>query len=156
MANIVVDTIKKIVGADTKQYIEGTVQWENGNKPRLQERGGVYGIAIKLKKSEVKDFFDKAVDAKKKMDFNDWKPLGDNKKANERYYPLYWGKDINLGFRLFEHMKSSKYSWTIQLDKKTYLIGKDLIYGAVLCSNPKENEKKLRDKYPDIFKTKKL
>lgn len=38
-------------------------------------------------------------------------------------------------------MKSSKYSWTIQLNKKTYLIGKDLIYGAVICSNPKENEK---------------
>ncbi len=53
-------------------------------------------------------------------------------------------------------MKSSKSTWTIQLDQKIYLKGKDLIYGAVLCSNPKKNEKLLRKTYPDIFKTNKL
>ena len=154
MANIVVETIFKVVGSDNRSYIEGKVQWQENGKPKLQERGGVYGIAIKLEDSEVKDFFSKHKDEKKDLRVEEWKPLDD--EGVEKYYPLYWGKDINLGFRLFEHMKSSKSTWTIQLDKKTYLIGKDLIYGAVLCSNPKDNEKLLREKYPDIYKTEKL
>ena len=57
MANIVVNTIIKVVGADTRSYIEGKVQWNEGDKPKLQERGGVYGIAIRLEDSEVEEFF---------------------------------------------------------------------------------------------------
>lgn len=148
MSNAVIRTIKRTIGKCSKNYLEGKITWASA-KPHLEERGGVYGIAIKLDKSEVESFFgDYCDDRKKDLKFKDWKTIGNN------YYPLYWGKDINLGFRLFEHMKSSKSTWTIQLDKKTYLIGKDLIYGAVLCSKPKENEKLLREKYPDIYKTK--
>ncbi|MBE5745533.1 MAG: hypothetical protein E7355_05330 [Clostridiales bacterium] len=154
MANIVVDTIIKVVGADIRNYIEGKVQWQEGNKPKLQERGGVYGIAIKLATSEAEEFFLQHKDEKKDLNFYDWIPLGE--KGLENYYPLYWGKDINLGFRLFEHMKSSKSTASVQLDQRTDLIGRDIIYGAVFCSKNAENEKLLRQKYPDIFKTKKL
>ena len=150
MPNAVVLAIKRTIGKCNKNYLEGKIDWENGI-PQLEERGGVYDIAIKLDKSEVESFFGAYCDDRKKdLKFKDWKTIGNN------YYPLYWGKDINLGFRLFEHMKSSKYTWTIQLNKKPYLIGKDLIYGAVLCSNLKDNEKLLREKYPDIYKTRKL
>lgn len=152
MANAVVNTIVKVVGADIKYYIDGNVVWLE-NKPKLQERGGVYGIAIKLKVADAEDFFNQEKDKRKKISFSDWKPIDENDNADERYYPLYWGKDINLGFRLFEHMKSSKTSASIQLDKRTNLYGKDIIYGAVFCSNNEQNEKKLRAKYPDIFKT---
>ena len=93
-------------------------------------------------------------DEKKDLKFKEWKPLDD--KGSEKYYPLYWGKDINLGFRLFEHMKSSKSTESVQLDQRTDLIGRDIIYGAVFCSKNAENEKLLRQRYPDIFKTKKL
>ena len=147
MANEVVKIIKRLITSSVKEYLEGSIKWED-DLPKMEERGGVYGIAIKLSKDEVVDFFNNFRDErKKKMQVKDWKSIGNN------YYPLYWGKDINLGFRLFEHMKSSKSSWTIQLDKKVYLKGKDLIYGAVLCSNSKENEKLLRQKFPDVYKT---
>lgn len=154
MANAVVNAIIKVIGADSRTYIEGKVDWQ-GNVPKLQERGGVYGIAIKLATTEAEAFFNKEKDERKKdLSFTNWKPIDDNDGANERYYPLYWGKDINLGFRLFEHMKSSKTSASIQLDKRTNLFGKDIIYGAVLCANNLKNENKLREEYPDIYKTK--
>ena len=150
MPNAVVLAIKRTIGKCNKNYLEGKIDWKKGI-PQLEERGGVYGIAIKLTRKEAKNFFTDFCDKRKKiLQFSDGRTIGNN------YYALYWGKDINLGFRLFEHMKSSKSTWTIQLDKKTYLIGKDLIYGAVLCSNPKDNEKLLREKYPDIYKTERL
>ena len=154
MANIVVDTIIKVVGSDIKHYIEGKVLWQKNGKPKLQERGGVYGIAIKLKDDEAAKFFAKHKDIKKNFEFEKWIPLSQDN--GEKYYPLYWGKDINLGFRLFEHMKSSKSTASIQLDQKVDLFEKDIIYGAVFCSNNKENENLLHNQYPDIFKTKKL
>ena len=148
MTNEVVKIIKKVITSSIKEYLEGSIKWSEDDLPNMEERGGVYGIAIKLTSEEAKVFFGDFCDKRKKnLKFKDWKSIGNN------YYPLYWGKDSNLGFRLFEHMKSSKSSWTIQLDKKVYLKGKDLIYGAVLCSNPKENEKLLRQKFPDIYKT---
>ena len=154
MANIVVETIFKVVGSNNRNYIEGKVQWQENGKPKLQERGGVYGIAIKLKDSEIKDFFSQHKDGKKDLRVEEWKPLDD--KTVEKYYPLYWGRDINLGFRLFEHMKSSKSTASIQLDQKTDLLGRDIIYGAVFCYKNAENERLLHQNYPDILKTKKL
>lgn len=151
MANVIVKTILQTIGSDKKYFLEGKIFYDNEGNCKMQERGGVYGIAVKLEEDEVESFFNEHRDERKKdLKYSDWKSIG-----NE-YYPLYWGKDINLGFRLFEHMKSSKSTWTIQLNKKPYLIGKDLIYGVVLCSNTKDNEKLIRKKYPDIFKTRKL
>lgn len=154
MSNAVVNTIIKVVDADIKRYMEGKVQWGDDKKPKLQERGGVYGIAVKLDDNEVKGFFYEQKDKKKNLELEDWKPL--EWKGSEKYYPLYWGKDINLGFRLFEHMKSSKTIASIQLDSKIDLCGRDVIYGAVFCNNNAKNERRLHEEYPDIYKTNKL
>ena len=88
MSNAVIRTIKRTIGKCSKNYLEGKITWASA-KPYLEERGGVYGIAIKLDKSEVESFFgDYCDDRKKDLKFKDWKTIGNN------YYPLYWGKDI--------------------------------------------------------------
>ena len=151
MANVIVKTILKTIGSDKKYFLEGKIFYDDEGNCKMQERGGVYGIAVKLEEDEVESFFNKHKDERKKdLKYSDWKNIGNG------YYPLYWGKDINLGFRLFEHLKASKTLGTVQLNLKQFLKGKDVIYGAVFCSNNTKNEKKLRENYPDIFKTKKL
>ena len=148
MANVVVEVIKEVVGVDVKNHLEGKIEWKDGC-PKLQERGGVYGFAIELTSEEKEKFFNIIDNKNKKPSLRQWKSLKDTD-----FYPLYWGKDENLGHRLFEHTKSSKTVGTIQLDSMIDLFkNKTIIYGAVFCSNKEENEKKLIKNYPCILKT---
>lgn len=113
-------------------------------------RGGVYGFFIEFKnEEEFKSFNDEARGKK----YIKEKVLGDWKAAIGSYYPLYWGKDINLGARLKAHTKSFKSTCTIQMSDRKKLINHKIIFGAMLCNDYDEIEKNLHDKYPDIYKT---
>lgn len=142
--NQVVKALIRVAGDKYKNYLSGSLIFDN-EKCQLEERGGVYGFAIKLTRDQVKDF----LNSHKENKVTTWKTIGNG------FYPLYWGKDINLGFRLYSHTKSRKTTWTLQLNERNYLICQDIIYGAILCSKPEEVEKQLRETYPDILKTKK-
>ena len=148
MANIVVKTIKKVVKEDVRDYLEGEVS-KCGTQGCVlsNERGGVYGFAIKLTEEEKKDVFNEFNGKKYAKTVEEWKTIGDD------FYPLYWGKDINLGFRLREHTISNKSVRSIQLNEKVFLRGKEVLYGAVICAKREDNEKKMREQYPDILKT---
>ncbi len=70
------------------------------------------------------------------------------------YYPLYWGKDINMGIRLYSHTKSMKSTGTLQLNKVNDAFkGYQIIYGAMPCLNYESHEDKLHDRYVDLMKT---
>lgn len=148
--NKVIEILEKEVGTDVLSFISGSIYKPGTNDCNLSEgRGSVYGIAVKLSNNdELNCVFVKC--DKKNMKISDWKSIGDD------YYPLYWGKDVNMGARLYSHTKASKSTGTIQLNDRTELEGKDIIYGAIPCSNYEEIEKRLHKKYPDIYKTKKL
>lgn len=154
MENKIVETIKSIAGKRVKANIQGTLKFNNDGKCELEERGGVYGFAVKLEQNEIKDFFEKHCDPRRLRNNSktwvDWCCLGDG------FYPLYWGCDINLGSRLREHTKASRTVGSIQLDRKEYLHGREVIYGAVFCSDRKGVEKELREKYLDIYKNSQL
>jgi hypothetical protein len=94
--------------------MSGILQNPGTQECKLAEpRGGVYGVAICLKTQEEKeDFFNKLKTSERKctdVSLDEWKSIGEN------YYPLYWGKDSNLGFRLFEHTKGKSSSVSIRL-----------------------------------------
>lgn len=148
--NAVVSLIEKVVGTDKIEYISGEII-NCGTKDCLLAgiRGAVYGIAIKLKRDEVEIFFNK-VNEKNDLTCDNWKSIGDD------FYPLYWGKDINMGIRLYSHTKTMKSTGTLQLNvvNKSFQ-GREIIYGAMPCINYEENEDKLHKRYPDILKTKK-
>ena len=104
----------------------------------------------KFHKYYFKYFFQK-YNEKDIITFEEWKSIGDY------YYPLYWGKDSNLGFRLFSHIHTRDSLGTLQLDSRQYLNqyfdkGK-IIYGAVLCNKISCCETELRNTFPDIFIT---
>lgn len=145
MSNQIVEFMKKNINNEVVDSLSGTLTFEN-DKCILEPRGGVYGIAIKLSTEEVEDFFNK-YNEKKSVTFESWKSIGDN------FYPLYWGKDSNLGFRLFDHTKCRDTTATIQLNKRDYLKDYTVIYGAIFCKNPSASENSLRTSNPDIFIT---
>lgn len=146
--NKIIEILEKKVGTNTLAFISGTIENPGTKDCKLSdERGSVYGVAVKLtSENEKKEVFKHC---KKEISIEEWKSIGDY------YYPLYWGRDINMGARLFSHTKSSKSTGTIQLNKHEELKNKDVIYGAMPCSNYKEIESKLHKEYPDIYKTQK-
>ena len=153
MTNQVVKTIKAVLDNKVVDCLAGTINYCQGELS-LEPRGGVYGIAIKLEENEKENFFrnhNEKNTSKDNIELKNWITLGDG------YYPLYWGKDSNLGFRLFSHIHTRESTGTLQLDSRDYLHNyikaNRIIYGAVLCSDISDCEAKLRDLYPDIFKT---
>lgn len=145
--NEVVMVLEDIAGEKKVDFIVDIV-----NNPGLEDcsisdkRGGVYGFAIKLEDNEVDNFFENRDNTNIKR--VDWKTIGN------RYYPLYWGKDINLGSRLHAHTKSQKDTYSIQLNNREFLKGKEIIFGAILCANKGEIEKRLKRRFPDVLMTK--
>ena len=153
MTNQVVKTIKAVLVNKVVDCLAGTINYSQGELS-LEPRGGVYGIAIKLEENDKEKFFrdhNEKNTGKDKIELKNWITLG------EGYYPLYWGKDSNLGFRLFSHIHTRESTGTLQLDSRNYLQqyikGNKIIYGAVLCCDISDCEVKLRNIYPDIFKT---
>ena len=147
--NVIICTLEIVVGTDKIDYISGIIKEVGTTECSLsEERGSVYGIAVLLKNEEKKDVFDK-IRSKQKASHNidDWKPISGN------YYPLYWGKDINMGARLYSHTRTMKSTGTIQLNSLECLKDKTVIYGAIPCINYEENEKKIIDRYPCLLKT---
>ena len=153
--NIVIKTICEVIGNSRRDFMCGeyTVEQDKVGIKR-ETRGGVYGIAVKLNEGEdPQEFYDKifkggnAYDLTKKK--RKWETIG------EGYYPLYWGKDINLGFRLYEHATGAESSASARLAARG-LYGHSVIYGAVFCENKEKCEGDLREKYPDILKSYKI
>lgn len=147
MSNQVVKCIKNTLRSNIADSLSGTLSFNN-DECNLEPRGGVYGIAIKLSSKEVESFF-KNNNEKLTVKLENWKSIGNN------FYPLYWGKDSNLGFRLFDHTKCRNTTATLQLNKRDSIKDHTVIYGAVFCKDPGVSEKELRKTYPDIFKTRK-
>ena len=117
MTNQVVKIIKNVLANKVVDCLAGTINYCQGELS-LEPRGGVYGIAIKLEENEKEKFFrdyNEKNTGKDKIELENWINLGDG------YYPLYWGKDSNLGFRLFSHIHTRESTGTLQLDSRDYL-----------------------------------
>ncbi|MBR1676007.1 MAG: hypothetical protein IJ706_01700 [Clostridia bacterium] len=152
--NVVIKCLEEIVGTDALPYLSGEIEGCGTEHCRLTEdRGSVYGVAVKIndenEKSDIFNAIKKDVDVLSLKTVDEWQSIGNN------FYPLYWGKDINMGIRLHSHTKMMKSTGTLQLNKLVFLINKEVIYGAYPCLKYDEKEKKLRNRYPDLLKTKK-
>lgn len=151
--NIVIKTIYEVIGDARRDFMCGEYTVEQGKVGIKREtRGGVYGIAVKLNEGEdPQEFYNKISQNGNMKDLGGkpWTQIG------EGYYPLYWGKDINLGFRLYEHATGAESSASARLAVRG-LYGHSVIYGAVFCANKEKYEKVLQGKYPDILKSYKI
>lgn len=149
--NVVVDILEKIIGTDRVEFISGEILDVSTKDCKLSEyRGSVYGIAIEIKSDkDRKKIFNSIEQSQRRLTKeNDWKEIANG------YYPLYWGKDINMGIRLHSHTKSMNSTGTLQLNNAPKAL-KDhqIIYGAITCINYEKHEKELHDRYKDLMKT---
>lgn len=145
--NEVVEILKKYTGIDKIDFISGEILNVGTANCKLSgKNGSVYGIAIKLEDNEVENYFREFNE--KGINHEDWESIGNN------FYPLYWGKDQNMGSRLYAHIKSPKGTGSLQLNNRGGLENREIIYGAVPCLNSDKIEKLIRKNYPDILKTK--
>lgn len=152
--NIIIETLEKIVGTDAIDFISGNILQVGTDSCKLSnDRGSVYGIAIELHGECDKHTVFEGIEPnyRKILNENDWKPIA------EHYYPLYWGKDVNMGIRLFSHTKSMKSTGTLQLNNTRYkcLENHQIVYGAIPCINYKNHEDDLHKRYKDLMKTSK-
>lgn len=145
--NEVIMVLEDVAGDKKFDFISGTI-----NNPGLSscsltdKRGAVYGFAVKLEDKEVAGFLKQCDN--KNINKNKWIALGNS------YYPLYWGKDKNIGTRLHAHTKSHKKNASIQINNREFLMDKEIIYGAILCMDCVKIEKRLKEKFPDVLMTK--
>jgi hypothetical protein len=148
--NPVIQALEVEIGTDKIDYISGTIVDIGKSSCVLSsETGSVYGFAIKIE-AEIDTFktlISNVNSFKSEFEWNDWKSIGDN------YYPLYWGKDINMRSRLYAHTKEMKSTGTLQLNNLSCLESYEVIYGAIPCVDYENHEKEIKTKYPDILKT---
>lgn len=149
--NPVVEILENIVDTDKIDFIGGDILGVGTDECRLSdERGSVYGIAIQIKdKNDKETVFNAVSKSRRKLENADqWKEITND------FYPLYWGKDVNMGSRLFSHTKTMKSTGTLQLNTISSVLGEHrIIYGAVPCLNRLTNEDKLHERYADLLKT---
>ena len=147
--NVIVQTIEEVVGTDKIEYISGIVENIGTEECSISPgRGSVYGVAVLIKDDSDKEaIYNQVPIIQRAITIDKWKQLKDN------YYPLYWGKDINMGARLQSHTKTMQTTGTIQMNNLKCLIGHKAVYGAIPCANYEENERKLIKSYACLLKT---
>ena len=148
--NIIIKVITRMVRKDKIKYISGEIINVGTEKCAMtSKRGSVYGFAIKIENNDLKEkIFNSICDERKKIDnLCKWKSI-----AKTKYFPLYWGKDINMGARILAHTRSMKSTGTLQLNKLDVLKNCEIIYGAVPCLEYEKYEKQLKNDFPDLLK----
>ena len=153
MGNEITEILKTIAHDDILNPGDmcGSVENPGTSKTSISDDddlGSIYGFAVQLEKTEVEAFFNKSNEQKHAKEAKEWKSIGNN------YYPLYWGKDKYGSKRVEEHLKFQEQTGSIHIETRKELTGKKVIYGLILVKNRKNNEKKVREEYPDIYKTK--
>ncbi|MGN0744023.1 MAG: hypothetical protein ACI4MZ_01935 [Christensenellales bacterium] len=145
--NIVVKKLIEVVGTDKIEYISGIINSVGSKECALSDtRGSVYGIAIKLEnESDKTAAFLVAAGHRKIQNINEWEPIKDN------WYPLYWGKDKNMGARLTSHCHALTSTATLQLCN--IALKGEIIYGALPCVNYDTHEKTLISRFKPLLCT---
>jgi len=114
------------------------------NKKVTQNVGSVYGIWVKLNSTEKDELWNDILKINSKKNITD--------KENflpivEKWYPLYWGKDINPGSRIRAHANKPKGTSSLDLPKYKSLKKITVIYGNILVEKYYDFEKLLHSKY---------
>ena len=73
MDNAITLLMKRLIKDDYLDCLAGTITFSDDGC-KLEERGGVYGIAVELADDEKKDFFEKH-NRNSSLSFKEWKPI---------------------------------------------------------------------------------
>lgn len=104
--------------------------------PIKQSSGSVYGILVELQNAPKAGI----------------RPIN----FNSNLYPVYWGKDISPVSRLKAHVQNHRSTGNANLKSRQELVGKRLLFGAILVSKYSDFEAHLHKKYPPMIGTSRI
>ena len=110
--------------------------------------GGVYGFGVCLSQEERQALFEEARNrgSARLADLEQFKPIED------LLYPLYWGKDKQLGARPYQHLQNPKKTGAIRLSTYSMLKGKQIACAVVVVSDNIRAERIIQEAFPDLLK----
>ncbi|VVP26789.1 hypothetical protein PS862_04146 [Pseudomonas fluorescens] len=111
--------------------------------------GAVYGFAVCLSESERDALFSEAQARRSSRlaKISSFKPIEDN------LYPIYWGKDKQLGARPHQHLQNPTKTGAIRLSTYGTLSGKVLACATLVVSDYVAAERIIQRAFPDLLKT---
>lgn len=111
--------------------------------------GGVYGFGVHLDESELRDVFEEARERK----LNRISDLSGFRSIEGDFYPLYWGKDKQLGARPYQHLNDPTKTGAIRLSTYESLAGKTIACATLVVSDYAKAEAIIQRVFPDLLKT---
>ena len=118
------------------------------NKPTLFP-GAVYGFAVRLSEEERVALFSEANGRglSQLAEISSFKPIEDD------LYPIYWGKDKQLGSRLHQHLNNPTGTGAIRLSTYRALSGKVLACATLVVPDFEVAESIIQNAFPHLLKT---
>ena len=114
--------------------------------------GAVYGFAVRLSQAELLRLFDEAVSRK----LSRVKSIEDLGSIEAGLYPIYWGKDKQLGARPHQHLQDPVGTGALRLSTYESLAGKVIACVSLTVSDFEAAERAIQARYPDLLKTTKV
>lgn len=111
--------------------------------------GAVYGFAIQLSDEEKQHLFDET----KGRQLNRLGVLTEFKPIEDNLYPIYWGKDKQLGARPHQHLQDPEKTGAIRLSTYKSLKGKAIACVSLTVADFEAAERVLQTKFPHLLKT---
>lgn len=110
--------------------------------------GAVYGFGVCLNQEERRALFDeaRARGSARLAELEQFKPI------EGLLYPIYWGKDKQLGARPYQHLQNPKKTGAIRLSTYSSLRGKTIACAAIVVSDNVEAERVIQKAFPNLLK----
>ena len=111
--------------------------------------GAVYGFAARLSESERLALFEEA----QKRGLSRLESVSSFKPIEDDLYPIYWGKDKQLGARPHQHLQNPVGTGAIRLSTYKSLSGKAIACTVLVVSDFVRAEFAIQRAFPDLLKT---
>lgn len=111
--------------------------------------GAVYGFAVRLTEEQARDLFEEA----KERGLNRLPKLEDFRPIEGDLYPLYWGKDKQLGARPHQHLQDPTKTGSVRLSTYKSLAHRKIACVSLTVDDFEAAERALQTAFPDLLKT---
>lgn len=141
--------MRKILAAESLTEVAASGEIVLPVSPQTLFPGAVYGFAAKLSKRDLRALFHEAAHRglARPSTLESIKPI------EGELYPLYWGKDKQIGARPYQHLNNPVGTGAIRLSTYQSLLGKPIACATLVVSDYVAAERAIQKAFPDILKT---
>lgn len=146
---LLVNSMRRVFSEQNIQEVTASGEFIiSSEKPTLFP-GAVYGFAVRLSEIEREALLVEAVarGLSRLTDISKFVPMSEN------LYPVYWGKDKQLGARPHQHLGDPVKTGAIRLSTYSALKGKTLACASLVVSDYSTAELILQRAFPCLLKT---